>query len=77
MKLVTKARFINSISGEFIVEVAMYKAEIGFEILTRSKSTIEGEIRISEFHAREFYNKQLNENRKGLQAMEVIYEIRS
>ena len=77
MKLVTKARFINSISGEFIVEVAMYKAEIGFEILTRSKSTIEGEVRISEFHAREYYNTELKETKKGLTEMEIIYEIRS
>ena len=77
MNLISKAIFINSHSKEVIVEIAIYKAGVGYEILRRKLTTVTGVIRVSKDDAIELYNKELNATKKGLTAMEVIYEIRN
>ena len=77
MNLISRAIFINSHTSEVIVEIAIYEGKIGFEIIRRSISYITGVIKISKDDAIEYYNNELNATRKGLQEMEIIYEIRS
>ena len=77
MNLISKAIFINSHTKEVIVEIAIYKAEVGYEILRRKFTTVTGIIRISKDDAIEYYNNELKETKYVLQKMEIIYEIRS
>ena len=77
MNLIEKTIFINSHSKEVIVEIAIYKAEVGYYILRRKNATVTGVIRISKDDAIEYYNNELKETRYVLQKMEIIYEIRN
>ena len=77
MKIISRAIFINSHSKEVIVEIAIYKAEVGFYILRRKNATVTGVIRVTNFDAIEYYNTELKETKFALQKMEIIYEIRN
>lgn len=77
MVLISNAIFINSHSKEVIVEIAIYKAEVGYYILRRKNATVTGVIRISKDDAIEYYNDELIGTKKGLTAMNIIYEIRN
>ena len=77
MNLIEKTIFVNSHSKEVIVEIAIYKAEVGYYILRRKNATVTGVIRIDLNDTIDYYNTELNETKKGLQKMEIIYEIRN
>ena len=77
MNLISNTIFINSHTKEVIVILAIYKSKVGYVILRERNANITGVIRISKTDALEFYNKELNATKKGLQEMEIIYEIRS
>ena len=77
MNLISKAIFINSHTKEVIVEIAIYKAEVGYKILREKNASITGIIHVTNFDAIDFYNTELIKTREGLQKMEIIYEIRN
>lgn len=77
MNLISRSIFVNSHTSEVIVEIAIYEGKIGFEIIRRSISNITGVIKVSKDDAIEYYNNELIATKKGLTAMETIYEIRN
>ena len=77
MNLISKAIFINSHTSEVIVEIVLHRTEIGFEIIRTKPNKIDYIFRATNKEAIEYYNDELIGTRKGLTAMEVIYEIRS
>ena len=73
MNLISKAIFINSHSKEVIVEIAIYKNDVWFEILRRKNASITGVIRVSKDDAIEYYNTELKETKHGLWSISTIY----
>ena len=70
MKKIKSTTFINSYTNEHLVTVALYKSEVGYAILNEIGYKLDGETRLSEYEAVEYFDEVIKGTIKAFQSME-------
>ena len=73
MKLIKSTVFTNSYTYEHITTIALYQTDIGYEIINKIGSNLEGVIRLTKTEAEEYYENLINETKKGLYSIEIPF----
>lgn len=73
MELIKSITYNNSYTNEHLLTIALYKSEIGYEIITRFTTKSQGVIRISRIDADEYYNNLIQQTRQAFNSMEQPY----
>ncbi|MFZ4799348.1 MAG: hypothetical protein ACOYMA_17745 [Bacteroidia bacterium] len=70
MKKIKSRTFINSYTNEHLVTVTLYKLEIGYAILSEIGYKLNGETRLSEYEAVEYFDEVIKGTIKAFHSME-------
>ena len=77
MELITSRTFYNSYSNEHLTTIALYKSNVGYEILNKVGTKTEGVTRLTSFDAQNYYLDLVHQTRKGLNAMGQPFHTKS
>jgi len=73
MELITSLTFYNSITNEFLVELTLYKKDIGYCVLTDSGNNIGGKNMLDNSFAVTYFNDAIREVKQYYQSQGIIY----
>jgi hypothetical protein len=73
MEKITSLTFYNSITNEFMVELTLYKKDVGYCVLTDSGNNIGGKNMIDNSFAVTYFNDAIREVKQYYQALGIIY----
>jgi len=73
MELITSLKFYNSITNEFMVELTLYKKDIGYCVLTDSGNNIGGKNMLDNSFAVTYFNDAIREVKQYYQSQGIIY----
>jgi hypothetical protein len=73
MEKITSLKFYNSITNEFMVELTLYKKDIGYCVLTDSGNNIGGKNMLENSFAVTYFNDAIKEVKEYYQALGIIY----
>ena len=73
MEKITSLTFYNSITNEFMVELTLYKKDIGYCVLTDSGNNIGGKNMLENSFAVTYFNDAIREVKQYYQSQGIIY----
>jgi hypothetical protein len=73
MEKITSLTFYNSITNEFLVELTLYKKDIGYCVLTDSGNNIGGKNMLDNSFAVTYFNDAIKEVKQYLQSQGIIF----
>lgn len=73
MEKITSLTFFNSHTGEFMVQLTLYKKDIGYCVLTDSGNNIGGKNMLENSFAVTYFNDAIKEVKQYYQALGIIY----
>jgi hypothetical protein len=73
MEKITSLTFYNSITNEFLVELTLYKKDIGYCVLTDSGNNIGGKNMLENSFAVTYFNDAIREVKQYYQSQGIIY----
>lgn len=73
MEKITSLTFYNSITSEFMVELTLYKKDIGYCVLTDSGNNIGGKNMLENSFAVTYFNDAIKEVKQYYQSQGIIY----
>jgi hypothetical protein len=73
MEKITSLTFYNSITNEFMVELTLYKKDVGYCVLTDSGNNIGGKNMLENSFAVTYFNDAIKEVKEYYQALGIIY----
>ena len=73
MEKITSLTFYNSITNEFMVELTLYKKDVGYCVLTDSGNNIGGKNMLENSFAVTYFNDAIKEVKQYYQSQGIIF----
>jgi hypothetical protein len=73
MEKITSLTFYNSITNEFMVELTLYKKDVGYCVLTDSGNNIGGKNMLDNNFAVTYFNDAIKEVKQYYQSQGIIF----